>query len=76
MQANASTQSWMYETMFKSRYFEECMEKAYLEEKQPVFIGRCGMPGMKWVGLLLRECIFIGLKQEAMGSDPSSIQKN
>ncbi len=37
MQADAKKQSWMYENMFKSRYYEECMEAAYLEGKQPVF---------------------------------------
>src|SRR5699024_5163081 len=28
---------WMYETMVKSRYFEETMEEVYMEGKTPVF---------------------------------------
>lgn len=37
---------WMYRTMKTSRYFEERMEKAYLEGKQPVFnIGAGPVPG-------------------------------
>jgi len=37
---------WMYEKMKTSRYYEECMEKAYLEGKQPVFnIGAGPVPG-------------------------------
>lgn len=37
---------WMYRAMKTSRYFEERMEKAYLEGKQPVFnIGAGPVPG-------------------------------
>ncbi len=37
---------WMYRVMKTSRYFEERMEKAYLEGKQPVFnIGAGPVPG-------------------------------
>lgn len=37
---------WMYRTMKTSRYFEQRMEKAYLEGKQPVFnIGAGPVPG-------------------------------
>lgn len=37
---------WMYRVMKTSRYFEEKMEKAYLEGKQPVFnIGSGPIPG-------------------------------
>lgn len=37
---------WMYETMVKSRYFEECMVAAYGEGKSPVFnIGAGPVPG-------------------------------
>lgn len=37
MQPDLDTQKWMYQNMVKSRYFEECTERAYLEGKQPVF---------------------------------------
>ena len=37
---------WMYRAMKKSRYFEERIEKAYLEGKQPIFnIGAGPIPG-------------------------------
>ena len=37
---------WIYRAMKTSRYFEERMEKAYLEGKQPVFnIGAGPVPG-------------------------------
>ncbi|MCF4100372.1 thiamine pyrophosphate-dependent dehydrogenase E1 component subunit alpha [Gillisia sp. M10.2A] len=37
---------WMYRAMKKSRYFEERIEKAYLEGKQPIFnIGAGAIPG-------------------------------
>ncbi|TCT21766.1 pyruvate dehydrogenase E1 component alpha subunit [Melghiribacillus thermohalophilus] len=37
---------WMYETMVKSRYFEEQMEQAYMEGKAPAFnIGAGPVPG-------------------------------
>lgn len=37
---------WMYETMVKSRYYEDCMVKAYSEGKSPVFnIGSDPVPG-------------------------------
>lgn len=37
---------WMYRTMKTSRYFEEKIEKAYMEGKQPVFnIGSGPIPG-------------------------------
>src|SRR5699024_9107467 len=37
---------WMYETMVKSRYFEETMEEVYMEGKTPVFnIGAGIVPG-------------------------------
>ncbi len=37
---------WMYRKMITSRYFEQRMEKAYLEGKQPVFnIGAGPVPG-------------------------------
>lgn len=37
---------WMYETMVKSRYYEETMERVYLEGKTPVFnIGAGTVPG-------------------------------
>ncbi|RFU66664.1 thiamine pyrophosphate-dependent dehydrogenase E1 component subunit alpha [Peribacillus glennii] len=37
---------WMYETMVKSRYFEDTMVEAYNEGKQPVFnIGAGPVPG-------------------------------
>ncbi|WP_027109225.1 thiamine pyrophosphate-dependent dehydrogenase E1 component subunit alpha [Lacticigenium naphthae] len=38
--------SWMYETMYKSRYYEDEMEKTYTEGKTPVFnIGSGTVPG-------------------------------
>ena len=37
MQPDLDTQKWMCQNMVKSRYFEECTERAYLEGKQPVF---------------------------------------
>lgn len=37
---------WMYRAMKTSRYFEERMEKVYLEGKQPIFnIGSGPVPG-------------------------------
>ncbi len=37
---------WMYETMVKSRYFEECMARIYLEGKKPVFdLSKGPIPG-------------------------------
>ncbi|WP_027415949.1 thiamine pyrophosphate-dependent dehydrogenase E1 component subunit alpha [Aneurinibacillus terranovensis] len=37
---------WMYETMYKIRYYEETMVQAYTEGKQPVFnIGSGPVPG-------------------------------
>jgi pyruvate dehydrogenase E1 component alpha subunit len=41
-----SQRLWMYETMAKSRYFEECMAAIYLEGKKPVFdLSRGPIPG-------------------------------
>ena len=37
MKPDKQTQLWMYEHMYMSRYYEECMEASYLEGKQPVF---------------------------------------
>lgn len=37
MLSDVKTLKWLYQTMYKSRYYEECMEKAYLEGKQPIF---------------------------------------
>lgn len=37
MSAEREKQLWMYRTMVKSRYFEQCIKRAYLEGKQPVF---------------------------------------
>lgn len=35
--SNRELQLWMYETMVKSRYFEDQIKPAYLEGKQPLF---------------------------------------
>jgi len=37
MQPNTEQKCWMYEHMLVSRYFEEAIEKAYLEGKTPAF---------------------------------------
>ncbi len=37
MTATGEQKLWMYETMVLSRYFEEAIEKAYLEGKSPAF---------------------------------------
>jgi pyruvate dehydrogenase E1 component alpha subunit len=37
MQPNREQQLWMYEHMLVSRYFEETIEKIYLEGKTPAF---------------------------------------
>lgn len=37
MQSNRNHRVWMYETMVKSRTFEEAIKEAYLEGKQPLF---------------------------------------
>src|SRR5215470_1422563 len=37
---------WMFETMVKSRYFEECMARIYLEGKKPAFdLSKGPIPG-------------------------------
>ncbi|SFD89259.1 pyruvate dehydrogenase E1 component alpha subunit [Lentibacillus persicus] len=36
---------WMYDTMFKSRYYEETMERVYMEGKSPFNIGAGLVPG-------------------------------
>lgn len=46
MAVSAEQLKWMYETMFKIRYYEETMVKVYTEGKQPVFnIGAGPVPG-------------------------------
>lgn len=37
MKPNREQQLWMYEHMLVSRYFEECIEKIYMEGKSPAF---------------------------------------
>ncbi|KKD59856.1 acetoin:2,6-dichlorophenolindophenol oxidoreductase subunit alpha [Grimontia sp. AD028] len=37
MKPNKEQQLWMYEHMLISRYFEECIEKIYMEGKSPAF---------------------------------------
>lgn len=44
--ADRSQRLWMYETMVRSRYFEECMASIYLEGKKPVFdLSKGPIPG-------------------------------
>jgi TPP-dependent pyruvate/acetoin dehydrogenase alpha subunit len=46
MTPDKKTQLWMYETMVKSRYFEECIAAIYLEGKKPIFdLGKGTIPG-------------------------------
>jgi TPP-dependent pyruvate/acetoin dehydrogenase alpha subunit len=46
MSVPAEKLKWMYETMFKIRYYEETMVKVYMEGKHPVFnIGAGPVPG-------------------------------
>jgi len=46
MSIHRETIKWMYETMYKIRYYEETMVKAYSEGKHPVFnIGNGPVPG-------------------------------
>ena len=41
-----SQRLWMYETMVRSRYFEDCMASIYLEGKKPVFdLSKGPLPG-------------------------------
>lgn len=46
MKPDAKTQLWMYQTMVKSRYFEECVAAIYMEGKKPIFdLAKGPIPG-------------------------------
>jgi acetoin:2,6-dichlorophenolindophenol oxidoreductase subunit alpha len=46
MQLPSDKRLWMYATMVKSRYYEDCIRAAYMEGKRPVFNMANGpMPG-------------------------------
>lgn len=44
--ASHAQRVWMYETMVRSRYFEDCMASIYLEGKKPIFdLSKGPIPG-------------------------------
>lgn len=46
MKPDNTTQLWMYETMVKSRYLEECLATVYMEGKKPIFdLAKGPIPG-------------------------------